>query len=826
MIRRRIMQKYLLVSLKIINETTCYLYPQYEYGEDGISLYPINNKKDEFPDMGTIYLPKAPEENLNKYLYKLFKVAFDTENVASNYNEFDLYSRKSKYYLRTTDIVELSMNELIEVIECDKSLEEILKDKSNRFIRVPFLPLNKKILIKNGGWCYGPFKYSVEDDTECVIKLIPESYEIEKYNYEEVKQFTFEAQVTSNYEDPQKEFIRDLYVLENEIKLEDTIPFVDNETIMQECIDILSESASISDVANNGVNTLKNIKKLIEKFPDSSKQHDILTEENVDRILGLVKEFNHLDKYKDIIIEQYYSSGKVSEEEKADYVERHPELITSVIENSVEYKKQMSLLNDEKQTLETEISELKQKKDKEYLTLQEIQENNKKYTDEVLETIKNEIESLKREKKDLVNKSAVLKEQNDLAENQKNKLKREINDLNIDIKSKVLDWLESKRDDDIIGLLVSEFGNYKVPISSNEQLSYDIASYDSAEKIINRIDTYFKKAKREITKDDVINYLILISSNFITVFGGQPGTGKTSTCNILAKALGVEKERYADISVGRGWSSSRDLVGYYNPLTHCIEKSQPKFSSCLETMTVESETALCDAMYLVLLDEANLSQIEHYWSEFNKISDDFAGKVIQLSEETKYTLTEELRFVATINYDHTTEILSPRFLDRAWIIMLDQINCNELFGSSAETVTINNAETMISYSDLKKFFTIECPDVKNKQLSPLAKEILTIFVEKFKNVGHIISPRSLIGMKNYCIVAEHYMTDEKQKAVDYAIAQKLLSQIDGNGKRYLEFLENLSELCEEHMLSKCSKILSKIIENGKQEHNYFNYFNL
>ncbi|WP_461813179.1 hypothetical protein, partial [Faecalimonas sp.] len=557
------MQKYLLVSLKIMNETTCYLYPQYEYGEDGKTLYPINNKKEEFPDMGTIYLPKTSDEDLNKYLNKLFKVVFDTENVASNYNEYDLYSRKSKYYLRTTDIVELSMNELIEVIKVDKSLEEILKDKSNRFIRVPFLPLNKKILIENDGWCYGPFKYSVEDDLERIIKIIPESYEIEKYNYEEVKQFTFEAQVTSNYEDPQKEFIKDLYVLENEIKLEDTIPFVDNETIMQECIDILSESASISDVANNGINTLKNIKKLIEKFPDSSKQHDILNEENIDRILGLVKEFNDLDKYKDIIVEQYYNSGKVSEEEKAGYVERHPELIKSVIENSVEYKKQINLLNDEKQILETEISELKKKRDKEYLNLQEIQENNKKYTDEVLETIKNEIESLKQEKKELVNKSAVLKEQNDLAENQKNKLKREINDLNIDIKSKVLDWLESKRDDDIIGLLVSEFGNYKVPTSSKEQLSYDIASYDSAEKIISRIDTYFKQAKREITEDDIINYLILISSNFITVFGGQPGTGKTSTCNILAKALGVEKERYADISVGRGWSSSRDLVGYY-----------------------------------------------------------------------------------------------------------------------------------------------------------------------------------------------------------------------------------------------------------------------
>lgn len=540
----------------------------------------------------------------------------------------------------------------------------------------------------------------------------------------------------------------------------------------------------------------------------------------------MLKNVDALETYKNTIIEEYYNSGKIKDEEKTLYLENHPELLIDAIEQSTEYKEQIENLNSKKLTLEEEILELKEEKENVSLELENVKASKENYTQTVLESIKGEIEKLTEKKEELQNSTKYIEEQLELGKSQKTELLKTINDLNIDIKNKILKWLESKRDDDIIGLLVSEFGKYKVSTSLTEIPKYNLISYDSADEIIQRISTYFTMCKRDIKKNDIINYLILLSSNFITVFGGKPGTGKTSTCNILAKSLGLEKNRYADISVGRGWTSTKDLVGYYNPLTHSLEKTQPKFSECLETMTLEAKTSLSDAIYLVLLDEANLSQIEHYWSEFNRISDDYAGKVIELSENTKYTIVEELRFVATINYDHTTEILSPRFLDRAWIVMMDEINTLDLLAGNVEMQDIQNAEDMISYSSLKSLFTIEGQELKNKQMSPFAKEILNSIIEEFRNIGHIISPRSLIGMRNYCIVAEKYMEGDKQNAVDYAVAQKLLPQVDGNGINYSEFLENVHNICQEHQLNKSEKILSKIIENGKNEHNYFNYFNV
>ena len=45
-----------------------------------------------------------------------------------------------------------------------------------------------------------------------------------------------------------------------------------------------------------------------------------------------------------------------------------------------------------------------------------------------------------------------------------------------------------------------------------------------------------------------------------------------------------------------------------------------------------------------------------------------------LGRQTRVYGAEYVRFIATVNFDHTTEELSPRFLDRSWIITLDSDN--------------------------------------------------------------------------------------------------------------------------------------------------------
>lgn len=88
-------------------------------------------------------------------------------------------------------------------------------------------------------------------------------------------------------------------------------------------------------------------------------------------------------------------------------------------------------------------------------------------------------------------------------------------------------------------------------------------------------------------------------------------------------------------------------------------------------------TGINDYPFVVMLDEANLSPMEHYWADFMNTADMNKDKrEINLNEQYELKIPQTLRFLATINYDLTTEILSPRLIDRAWIILLESGNLN------------------------------------------------------------------------------------------------------------------------------------------------------
>ena len=75
--------------------------------------------------------------------------------------------------------------------------------------------------------------------------------------------------------------------------------------------------------------------------------------------------------------------------------------------------------------------------------------------------------------------------------------------------------------------------------------------------------------------------------------------------------------------------------------------------------------------YIILLDEANLSPMEYYWADFMRAADKNDDDIlINIGLEEDVYIPKTLHFLATINNDQTTEQLSPRLIDRAWIIKL------------------------------------------------------------------------------------------------------------------------------------------------------------
>lgn len=345
--------------------------------------------------------------------------------------------------------------------------------------------------------------------------------------------------------------------------------------------------------------------------------------------------------------------------------------------------------------------------------------------------------------------------------------------------------------------------------------------------IINHVKAFISdKAHRDVTSNDVANYLICITQGFITTFAGEPGTGKTSLCNILAKALGLvtdnSQRRFVDISVERGWSSHKDFIGYYNPLSKKMERSNDEVFDAFKRMDTECD---CDpseiAPFIILLDEANLSPIEHYWAAFLRNCDfaSVSNRSIPLGGTQSFKLPEHLRFLATVNFDHTTEELSPRFLDRSWVIMLEPTRVDDEIDENIE-----NIEDMVPFGAMKDAFCIRENDVIDETIQNKWNTIQKIFRDR----SFQIMPRNLKMVRNYCAVGCRCMERDapvtKFAPLDYALSQKILPTINGNGENYRMLIEDLLKECTSQNMPISAKHLERMKRVAENNMDFYQFF--
>jgi hypothetical protein len=345
--------------------------------------------------------------------------------------------------------------------------------------------------------------------------------------------------------------------------------------------------------------------------------------------------------------------------------------------------------------------------------------------------------------------------------------------------------------------------------------------------IIERVLGFVRdKAHRDVSFNDIANYLICITQGFITTFAGEPGTGKTSLCNILAKALGLvanaPQRRFVDISVERGWSSHKDFIGYYNPLSKKMERSNGEVFNAFELMDTECNRDKSEiAPFVILLDEANLSPIEHYWAAFLRNCDfgSISNRTIPLGGSKSFKLPDHLRFLATVNFDHTTEELSPRFLDRSWVIMLEPTRIDD---ESDEE--IENFEDMISFAAMKAAFCIGKDDVIDEAIQNKWNAVQKIF----RDHSLPIMPRNQKMVKNYCAVGCRCMERDtpatKYAPLDYAFSQKILPTINGNGENYRLLIEDLLKECTMQNMPISAKHLERMKRIAESNMGFYQFF--
>ena len=286
-----------------------------------------------------------------------------------------------------------------------------------------------------------------------------------------------------------------------------------------------------------------------------------------------------------------------------------------------------------------------------------------------------------------------------------------------------------------------------------------------------------------------------------------------------------EVRRYIPVSVERGWTSKRDFIGYFNPLTKAFEESNREVYDGLRLLDMEQKKSIAKWPFFILLDEANLSPMEYYWADFMNVCDDLSdNSSINLGNDNVFHIPETLHFLATINNDHTTETLSPRLIDRAWVITLPR-NSSIQVSQDIPDDQIKN----VTWNEIKTVFLQD--ESGKKSFDRETQVIYESIKEKLSKQEMYISPRVDIAIQKYWAIASKLMEEDEYGnspslvALDYAVAQKILPKIVGSGDEYEVWLDDLKVFCNNKGLVYSAGIISSIISRGNRRMKYYQFFN-
>lgn len=811
-------------------------FPQFELKDGKIEEISPAALRRDYPDIGGINLSISYSDSTAKY-FQDKKIDNDDDTVITNAyivkidsyylddNNNDIYKVKLNLSRIVHDgialdkiIIPACKNDIYKVVNCEytnKPLVEMMD--GNVTLTNTNIAENENVVMLYNGKYYGPYKAKRRiGDGKYYIKPDITNYLVPFYPNEQVQCFELEKQ--SYYDDPtetqfiyatgsrqQADIIPDEVLLKSvseNISLESAtespdefinsymnMPFVSTlpDSVAQERLErlqrIISDTEAFSDIKQELLSSL--LKSLPDTASNLSNQMATESQEYKDLQSQYLDERNKNEENEKLIQklrkDNQEKEQKITELDSGDFkissdeaeklkeeLNEYKRMVTDITEAEQKIKK----LRDEQSTLET---------NNEYLRKKSLEYNDELLSaqDKVSNAIKTGIENVASRAFDPFLSNRMMRE--------------------------AASW-DAKEEKDIYALRSNELSKVQPSSLYGDDLIDYIVDYVSA--------------KRDYSRNDIINIFTCVTQNFLTVFSGEPGTGKTSMCNIIGDILGLNQfgkdiNRFVSVSVERGWSSKRDFIGYYNPLTKKYDKNNSKVFDALQTLDLERDNS--QYPYLITLDEANLSQMEYYWSDFMRLADRTSelDSYINIGTENDLFVPRTLRFLATINTDQTTESLSPRLIDRACIIKLPEAKLKK-------NTTTDMPGEHITWDALYNAFA------KDDELSTSTETALESIYGTFKTFGMSVSPRIMLSIEQYIKTAQSLMTGgdnalAREIAIDYAVVQKLLPKINGYYSDYEQFFKSIKQLCEKYNLNKTSSAIEKIEEAQGHNMGYCQY---
>jgi len=295
-------------------------------------------------------------------------------------------------------------------------------------------------------------------------------------------------------------------------------------------------------------------------------------------------------------------------------------------------------------------------------------------------------------------------------------------------------------------------------------------------ELLDHIITYIDSKGFTFSEDLIKNLYISLKTKPFVILSGISGIGKTALTKLFAEAIGA---RYTLISVKPDWNDDTDLFGYYNPLSKEYVKTE-----FLNFLLEASDNK--NRIYVVCLDEMNLSHVEYYFAKFLSAMETKDKRINlhnidNLKIEKNVYIPPNFFLIGTVNMDETTQSFSPKVLDRA--------NSIEITFETDKIVEVSNSydyERNISLS-MNKFrsFKTTIDYEEEKRVREDLREIYSLIKCENLKFGF----RTIKEVLGYIANAKGIF--DSNKAFDVQIRQKILPKFSGSGVDLEHTLKNL-----------------------------------
>ena len=304
----------------------------------------------------------------------------------------------------------------------------------------------------------------------------------------------------------------------------------------------------------------------------------------------------------------------------------------------------------------------------------------------------------------------------------------------------------------------------------------------------------------------------LLTKPFV-ILTGLSGSGKTKLAQAFVRWICQDESQYRIIPVGADWTNREPLLGYPNALKP--EEYVKPDNGVLDLIIQANRQP--DLPHFLILDEMNLSHVERYFADFLSVMESkediplYAEGTVQNGVPPKLKVPSNLFIIGTVNIDETTNMFSPKVLDRAntiefrvtqdemknFLNNIRDINMDALTGKGA-----GMAKSFLEMAGSKDFATADIAEIN---------AALVQFFGELKKIGAEFGYRSateILRLIHQLTVLDNSLIANQK--IDIAIIQKLLPKLHGSRRKLCPVLETLGSFC----ITGDIKIINDIFEKA------------